>query len=167
MLNSETVANYFLQKSFDTGVQVTQMKLLKLVYIAHGWHRGYFSKNLINDAVQAWRHGPVIPDLYRKIKQYGRSSIDAPIPGYGLPGDGTPENEPPEELTMALLDKVWDTYGKYSGIKLSALTHLPDTPWDKIWSQSGGDNYSGAIIPNELIEEHYKAKIASSAAANG
>lgn len=77
MLNSEAVANYFIQKSFDTGIGLTPMKLLKLVYIAHGWHRGYFSENLINDAVQAWRYGPVIPDLYRKVKGYGRRDIDS------------------------------------------------------------------------------------------
>lgn len=161
MMHSETVANYFIQKSFDTGVELTQMKLLKLVYIAHGWHRGYFSTNLINDAVQAWRYGPVIPDLYRKIKHYGRRPIDAPIDNYGVPGDGSPGNECPDEQTLALLDKVWDVYSDCSGVELSALTHRKGTPWDKVWKESGGDNYRGAIIPNELIESHYKERISS------
>lgn len=160
-MHSETVANYFIQKSFDTGVELTQMKLLKLVYIAHGWHRGYFSSNLINDAVQAWRYGPVIPDLYRKIKHYGRRSIDAPLEGYGLPNDGDPGNACPNEQTIALLDKVWEIYSRHSGVELSALTHRPDTPWDKVWKDSGGAEYSGAIIPNELIERHYKERIGS------
>ncbi len=157
MLDSEVVANYFIQKSFDTGVPLSQMKLLKLVYIAHGWHRGYFSQNLIKDAVQAWRYGPVIPDLYRKISHYGRRTIDAPIPNYGVPGD--PQNPVPHQSTLALLDRVWNSYKQYSGVQLSAMTHQNGTPWDRIWRESGGDNYSGAIIPNELIEQHYKDKI--------
>lgn len=159
MLDSEVVANYFIQKSFDTGVPLSQMKLLKLVYIAHGWHRGYFSQNLINDAVQAWRYGPVIPDLYRKISHYGRGMIDAPIEGYGLPGDA--HNPLPNDNTLALLDRVWERYKQFSAIELSAMTHQRGTPWDAIWKSSGGDNYSGAIIPNELIDRHYKQKISA------
>lgn len=157
MLSSESVANYFIKKSFDKGVPLSQMKLLKLVYIAHGWHRGYFSKNLINDAVQAWRYGPVIPDLYRKVKHYGHRTIDAPIEGYGVAGEGA--NVPPDQHTIALLDRVWDIYSPYDGVQLSAMTHQPNTPWDQTWRSSGGDNYCGAIIPNELIEQHYKQKI--------
>lgn len=160
-MHSETVANYFIRKSFDTGVELTPMKLLKLVYIAHGWHRGYFSSNLINDAVQAWRYGPVIPDLYRKIKHYGRNAIDAPIDNYGVPGDGNLGNEYPDAQTPALLDKVWDAYSNCSGVELSAMTHQQGTPWDEVWKSSRGDNYSGAIIPNELIEKHYKERIIS------
>lgn len=159
MLNSEAVANYFIQKSFDKGVALSPMKLLKLVYIAHGWHRGYFSKNLINDAVQAWRYGPVIPDLYRHVKHFGKCDIDAPIEGYGVAGDAN--NPPPDQHTLALLDRVWEIYSGYGGVQLSAMTHQPGTPWDQIWRSSGGDNYRGAIIPNELIEQHYKQKISA------
>lgn len=159
MASSESVANYFIQKSFDTGVPLTPMKLLKLVYIAHGWHLGYFHAPLINDGVQAWRYGPVIPKLYRQIKHYGRGEIDAPLFGHGKLGDGS--EPPPHEQTLPLLDRVWEVYSQYDGVRLSAMTHLPDTPWDKVWRASGGDNYSGAIIGNDLMEEHYRGKIAA------
>jgi len=156
--SSEAVANYFIQRSFNTGVELTPMKLIKLVYIAHGWHLGYFSQNLINDAVQAWKYGPVIPDLYRKVKWFGRNAIDAPIEGYGTVGD--PANPLPNPHTLSLLDHVWKNYAHYDGLNLSAMTHQRGTPWDTTWSQRGGSEYLGAIIPNELIERHYKEKIA-------
>lgn len=156
MLPSEVVANYFLEKSFDEGVPLTQMKLLKLVYIAHGWHRGYFKTNLINEAVEAWRYGPVIPDLYRKIKQYGRRTIDAPIDDY----PSIQDMPLPHESTIALLDHVWNSYKHLDGIQLSALTHELGTPWDTSWKQGGGSAYSGQIIANELIQQHYENKIA-------
>ncbi len=164
MLPSESVANYFIQKSFDSGIPLTPMKLIKLVYIAHGWHRGYFSQNLINDAVEAWRYGPVIPDLYRKVKWWGRHHIDAPIEGYGVAGDW--QNPPPNPHTTALLDRVWDSYAGHDGITLSTMTHQFDTPWDQIWRRDGGSEYRGAIIPNELIEQHYRQKI-EDASRNG
>ncbi|MFK3799943.1 MULTISPECIES: Panacea domain-containing protein [unclassified Pseudomonas] len=162
MLSSEAVANYFIQKSFEKGVDVTPMKLIKLVYIAHGWHRGYFSESLIGDAVQAWKYGPVIPELYRKIKHHRRNPIDASIPGYGIAGDAN--NPVPHLRTLELLDKVWNIHGKHDGLQLSALTHQPDTPWDRTWRLAGGDQYQGAIIPNEWIDQHYKEKIEASKA---
>ena len=66
------VANFFIQKSIETGLEVTPMKLLKLVYIAHGWSLGLFGEPLIDEAVVAWTYGPVIPDLYKVLKDYGR-----------------------------------------------------------------------------------------------
>lgn len=155
MLPSEVVANYFLEKSFDEGVPLTQMKLLKLVYIAHGWHRGYFETNLINEAVQAWQYGPVIRDLYFKIRHFGRNVIDAPIDGY--PPIQTLDL--PHEQTLALIDHVWDSYKDKGGLELSALTHEANTPWDITWKECGGNTFAGAIIPNELIQQHYKEKI--------
>jgi len=157
-VDSEAVANYFIQKSFDTGIPLSQMKLLKLVYIAHGWHRGLYDSNLINDCVQAWKYGPVIPDLYRKLKHYGRNMIDAPIPGFGVAGDE--DNPCPHEHTIELLDEVWRVYSGFSPLQLSAITHQPNTPWDITWNGHKGSEYFGAIIPNELIGKHYKEKLA-------
>lgn len=151
MALTESVANYFIQKSFETGVPLTPMKLIKLVYIAHGWHRGYFSKNLIDDAVEAWQYGPVIPELYHKVKRYGRGAVTGAIEGYGVLGDD--HNPFPEENTRVLLDNVWQNYGRYDGLNLSAMTHQPGTPWDQTWNTTKG------IIPNQLIEQHYKGKI--------
>lgn len=158
-LSSESIANYFIQKSFEEGVNLTQMKLLKLVYIAHGWHLGYFDQPLISDAVQAWQYGPVIPKLYRKISKYGRRTIDALIEGYGVICDGQQENTPPHESTIPLLNKVWETYSGLSGIQLSTMTHQNDTPWHYAWIEAKGSPYSGTIISNELIRQHYKRKV--------
>lgn len=155
MLPSEVVANYYIQKSFDTGVPLSIMKLLKLVYIAHGWHRGYFSENLINDSVEAWKYGPVIPDLYRKLKHFGRRTIDSPIDGY----PPIQACQLPSQFTIALLDRVWDQYSQKDGIQLSALTHQKGTPWEQVWNDRGGSEYMGAIVPNDLIDQHYKQKI--------
>lgn len=159
-MNSETVANYFLKKSFDTGIPLTQMKLLKLVYIAHGWHCGFFGSNLIDDGVEAWKYGPVIPILYRQLKHHGRSTIDSLIRGFGIAGDES--NPCPESLTIAVLDEVWRVYSGFTPLQLSNITHQPDTPWDTVWNKNGGSEHKGAIIPNKLIGEHYKQKLEQS-----
>lgn len=158
-VSSESVANFFLQKSFDTGIAITPMKLIKLVYIAHGWHLGYLDQALINDAVEAWQYGPVIPDLYHKVKAYGRRTITAPVDNNGVIGDE--QNPPPNENSLALLERIWEVYGKHDGVQLSALTHQPKTPWDITWQAGGKDHYAGFLISNETIKEHYKRKISA------
>jgi len=45
------VANYLIGKAHSEGDRITVMKLLKLVYIAHGWSLGLTGKPLIGEEV--------------------------------------------------------------------------------------------------------------------
>ena len=54
------VANFMLDKADQEGRPVTQMKLLKLVYIAYGWYLSLVNKKLFSEEIYAWKHGPVI-----------------------------------------------------------------------------------------------------------
>ena len=129
------------------------MKLLKLVYLAHGWNLGFTSEPLISEQVQAWQWGPVIPALYHEIKEYK----DRPIPADVIPA---PEMLEPDIVTP-LLDAIWNAYSKFSGAQLSTITHEPGSPWFKVWNEQDGRNKRGAIIPNSLIEEYYKERTTS------
>lgn len=155
MENPLAVANYFIQKSFDTGKELTPMKLVKLVYIAHGWHLALTDKPLINEAIQAWKYGPVINSLYHKFKPYGNEQIAKTEDEYkGLQLITPNVNETRKEF----LDKIWEVYGNSNGIELSSLTHQPSTPWDIVWNRQGGKDGKSVIIPNDLIKLHYKEK---------
>jgi len=156
------VANYFIQKSFDTGEEMTPMKVLKLVYIAHGWNLGIKSEPLISEAVQAWQYGPVIETVYHKFKDYGNKQITSLGSNFGF-GITTPVIQ--DKKNESILDKVWDVYKKYNGLQLSTLTHQSGTPWDIIWNQESGAHRKSAIIPNDLIQAHYKMKIQNNGAA--
>lgn len=139
------VAQYILTRCAQKGDgDVTPMQLIKLTYIAHGWMLGLTGKVLLDEQVEAWQYGPVIPTLYHAIKHY-RS-----LPVRSLPA-------PQVEFTAverSILDQVVDIYGKFTGIQLSAMTHQPGTPWEISWSRAG----KNAAIPNDLIETYYKAK---------
>src|SRR5438093_6238406 len=110
------IANYFIEKSAETGVPLSPMKLIKLVYLAHGWHLALTGKPLITEPIEAWKYGPVIASLYHVFKRYGNGNlpITAKVSTAVLPDD-------PD--LKKLLDKVWDSYGKYSAVQLSTLTH--------------------------------------------
>lgn len=141
--STETIANYFIKKHSEEG-QLTPMKLLKLVYISYGWYLATFgSKKLVSEKPVAWRHGPVFPFLYSKLKDYGKSFVKEPIYSF--------KSEEINEEDALFLDKIWNIYGEKDGIYLSALTHQENTPWSLTYPR--GENI---IIPDELIEKHYK-----------
>lgn len=144
MHDSRTVANRLLTLAEARGDTLTPMQLLKLTYITHGWNLGLYGRPLIRDDVQAWRYGPVIPRLYNAVKDFRGKPVRGPI---ATPGD--------DRLTVAdedIVRQVYGIYGDKSGPALSRLTHAPGTPWALTYVAEE----FGIVIPNDLIEDHYK-----------
>jgi uncharacterized phage-associated protein len=126
------------------------MKLVKLVYIAHGWSMGLGHGPLISEEPQAWQYGPVVPSVYFKFKEFGRDAI--------------PKNEADRILTTStlteeqktLIGEVWEAYKDLTGGQLSTMTHQAGSPWHQVW-EGGGKDRRGVAIPDALIEEHYRS----------
>ncbi|MGS1078388.1 Panacea domain-containing protein [Pseudoxanthomonas beigongshangi] len=153
-----TIANYFLEKASQEGRVLTPMQLLKLVYIAHGWHLGFYKTPLINERVEAWRYGPVIPSLYKKVKRFGSKGVDGPLQTGILPWEHEKEVD---GTVQKLLDSVWQGYGHFGGIKLSEMTHMKGSPWWRAWNDLGGMHQSHAPLDDAVIQEFYELKIAA------
>lgn len=120
------------------------MKLMKLVYIVHGWHLGIVGEDLFQNRIEAWKYGPVIPDLYHATKQFGRGDIPFDLIG------GTDDNM--NNQTSDFIDSVVKQYGDLSAFQLSALTHKSGSPWEQVYSS----HKIGTEIPDSLITSHYK-----------
>src|SRR5690349_21009730 len=69
------IAYAFVKKGIDEGKFVTQMKLQKLVYFAQGYHLAKYNTPLIKENFQAWKFGPVVPEIYQDFKLYGSKLI--------------------------------------------------------------------------------------------
>ena len=148
------VANYFIAKSLSSGTPLAPMKLIKMVYIAHGWHLARKGEPLLNEGVQAWKFGPVIETLYHKVKRFRDQQITSLISVQTPYGTQTPTVEDGE--TRRFLDNVWNAYARYDGLQLSTLTHRPDTAWYEVWHKRDGKSERRSLIPNDLITEHYR-----------
>ena len=125
------IANFFIKKGVDDKKQVDHLKLQKLMYYAYGWNLAITDgERLFNEKFAAWAYGPVIESIYHWFKGWGRSPIDS-LAGMVVGGVITyPQVEPTNTETYSLLQKIWQTHGKYSGIELSNETHEPGSPWD-------------------------------------
>lgn len=154
--SSKSVANYFLELAKASGETISPMKLQKLVYYAHGWYAGYTGTPLIDETVEAWQYGPVISSLYHEFKQFGAGSITSKALDFD--GGSFYEVRPPDDQAIQkFLKNVWDSYGKYTGLKLSEFTHSIDGPWDVTWKESNGTR--GSDIPFDRIKSHFAAAV--------
>jgi uncharacterized phage-associated protein len=142
MLQDTAVANYFINRGRGEGIELTNMQVQKLVAIAHGFYLAIFGNPLIRENLKAWQWGPVIPDLYHRLRKYGAQPITEPL-NHVEPTPST--GDVPE-----LLDAVWKGYKDRSAAQLSGLTHQPGTPWSLTWH-----NDPFGVIPEELIKKHY------------
>ena len=146
--DSRGVANVILRYANDAGKKLTPMQLIKLVYLANGWSLAFLGRPLINEDVQAWQYGPVIPNVYRAFNRYG----SAPITDYAkqmftdlaYPADL-------DEDEKKVVHAVVNSYGHIHAFQLSAKMHEPGTPWTKTFNEKGP--YS--VIPPSLIKEHF------------
>lgn len=157
VFNPKSIANYFLDLAKASGKPISPMKLQKLVYYAHGWYAGYTRQPLINEAVEAWQYGPVIPSLYHEFKRFGSGQIH----GKAMIFDNVGVREAPTPSDPAIctfLNNVWNSYGPYEGITLSEMTHASGTPWDVTWSECQG--VRGADIPFERISNWFGEAVA-------
>jgi uncharacterized phage-associated protein len=160
--DAAAIANWFLEKGNAEGETATPMKLQKLVFFAHGWHLALMDKPLVNEKVQAWPYGPVIPSLYHELKQYGNNQVTRPVCVICRDSDGKavairPTVAIEDTQTRDLLEAIWTVYGKpYSGIQLSNMTHLPGTPWQTIHKENKGRIPPDTEIPETVIKDYFK-----------
>jgi len=153
------VANYFLDLAKAKGIGLDPMKLQKLIYFAHGWHLAlYDGAPLIDEQIQAWDYGPVVSSVYHEFKKFGARPIDQLGTDFDLAKDEivTPRIALHDKQTIALLDKIWEVYGRYTGVQLSNLTHETGSPWAQIRNENKVLRSVG--IPDEVIRKDFEAK---------
>ncbi|MBL9164425.1 MAG: SocA family protein [Planctomycetaceae bacterium] len=174
--SADAIANFFLDKAAEEQLGLSPMKLQKLVYFAHGWHFAINGTPLINEQVEAWKFGPVIRSLYHEFKSAGNQAITERAYRHEvLKKDGRlnfrqwvaavdQEARSPEETSeiVAFLNRIWDVYGRYTGVQLSRLTHLAGSPWDTVCKAWNGDPPKGTDIPQDLIREYFSKLSAES-----
>jgi uncharacterized phage-associated protein len=167
------VANYFLELAEKEGKQLTPMQVQKLVYFAHGWHLALTGRPLIEEQVEAWTYGPVIPALYHAFKEFGGGPIEGRATELRVdvnPATGrrtilrvvtpTLDNEcevADLEYIKSLVKRVWEVYGEWSAVQLSQMTHEPGGPWDVTHSQN--PDRKGTDIADQVIREYFLKKV--------
>lgn len=133
------VADFFIATANEGDPEeddgMTNMKLNKLLFFAQAASIQRFGRPLFDAPLEAWKYGPVVRDVYRAFKNYGRNSIAKPAKPFDW------KTVDPETLT--LLCDVYRAYARdYSAIGLMQVTHQPDTPWSDVYEPDQDETIS-------------------------
>jgi len=145
VLSCFNVADYFIWLANETGSFVSNLKLQKLVYYAQAWHLALYGTPLFQEDFQAWVHGPVIPALYQKYRNFGWQPILE---------DANPEL--PKEV-QDFLNEVAEEYFACDAYELEQMTHI-EAPWNRARGDLQTDAPSNAVINKEWMKEYYASR---------
>lgn len=126
--------------------QVTNLGLQKILYIAQmlfmGEHGG---ARLVDAEFEAWDYGPVVPEVYRRVRMFGANPIQDVFFGMPLINDGLRE--------MHLHNVATFLAGKKPA-ELVAITHWKDGAWAKNYRPGA----RGIPIPDRDILDEYRRR---------
>ena len=128
MITALNVANTILFAGAKDKIDISPMKLQKLIYILYKEYLKKTNKKLFNDKFCVWRYGPVITEVYMAFKKYGSK----PITDFYYSDDKivSVAINPGTEI-YDVFNHVWHLYKECDGISLSLMTHKEDTAWFK------------------------------------
>lgn len=122
------VAACIVRSAAHRKIDIDHLKLQKLLYYTQGWHLALNDSPLFPEQIQAWVHGPVVPQVFKALREHGWNRI--PESALGVPCS--------EDLE-GFVSEVLDAYGPLSGRELERLSHS-EQPWK---------NARGVLAPHE------------------
>ncbi len=152
------IANYFIELAQKDKKDIRPLKLMKLVYIAHGYILAVLDKPTDGaklEKVEAWQYGPVFPSVYYSFKQYGREPIDKATTVLNFDKVGEDGFITTPNLSCAnekkVCEFVWRNYGqKFSDSELVSKLHMDGTPWKEFYKQG-----LNVVIPDKATKRYY------------
>jgi uncharacterized phage-associated protein len=129
-----------------SGWSLSNLKLQKLLYLAHMIYMGNNNARLIDGTFEAWDYGPVLPEVYNEARPYGSGSIKS----------GFWQAIPTMDAGRAnYLDNAYDQLGRLSSAKLVDMTHQPYGAWYKAYEPG----YYHIRIRDKDILDEYNARL--------
>lgn len=126
---------------------VSNLEVQKILYLAHMFHMGvHGGAPLINEPFEAWDYGPVVPELYHRMKTFGSGPVQNVFHWIPLVDMASPE-------FLSLRDASEGTK------KMRASQLVANTHWTGgAWASTYRPNMAGLKIPNATILNEYRAR---------
>lgn len=145
------VARYVVNRSIEIGYPCSNLKLQKLLYFIQRAYLYIYERPCFKDDIEAWKYGPVVPEVYRNFRMFGSTGIPK-IEKYLKYSRETMkfdtvlfENDLFEGADIELFDYIVDVYKEVSPLKMVELTHR-QYAWIDTFKRG-----ESSIISNDLI----------------
>jgi len=142
---AQQVAECLIVVSYEKQNPVSNLKLQKLLYYSQAWHLALFKTHLFEEEIEAWVHGPVVPQVFRLYRDCKWNPI-------AYPGISSKPAYVPH------LEEVWRVYGNFRAFDLERLTHSED-PWKIARAGLPPDASSNKIISKPSMQEYYSSRL--------
>jgi len=137
-----------LEKAEEFGLSLTNLKLHKLLYLAHGLMLAKYDRPLLEgEPFAAWKYGPVVESLYHDLKVFGASKINAD--SSFISNWKSLDGETDEVTAIAAILKQ---FGTKSAGALIDTTHRSDGPWHAVFEE----NTPNVKIDDDEIKNYFK-----------
>jgi uncharacterized phage-associated protein len=152
MYDARAVANVMLAFADNDGVRLSNLKLQKLLYLAHGYLLVAHGRPLVKDGFEAWAYGPVSRTAYHAFKQFD----DLPITNRARrfdPVKGSYEDigVDVDEIAVFAIEEVVRVFGGWPEFELVEFTHQPGSPWRITVDEAQTAANVGMVIDDALI----------------
>lgn len=142
------VAATILSECRLLNIEVSNLKLQKLLYYCEAWSLALENESLFPDDIEAWVHGPVVSSVFHRYKDYRW----APIP--------EPKTNPTSDKEIREhVGAVLEAYGKFPAFQLERLTHS-EKPWMDARKGLEPDMPSRQTIDRNTMKEFYSRQLA-------
>lgn len=152
-VTSKRVAQSFIALAQNQGHKLTNLRLQRLVIIAHGVHLAYFDAPLFCEKLMAWDFGPVEPLLYNTLQPIGNGVVSESFLGSDVDLLKT------HHSCSQAIRATWEAYRSMSDVDIGRCVNANGGPWDIIWRLHEQRYHE---IPNGLFKLYYEPMIKKS-----
>jgi uncharacterized phage-associated protein len=159
-MKAQDISDYLIVYNDFKGDLLTNKKLQKLLYYVEAWALVY-TGSLIDEDFEAWVHGPVVGDVYRRFKNRGYAPILYEYPKDSSSSDVLLDLEKKFGINAdqkELIETVLEKYGSMSSFQLEMLTHS-EKPWLEAREGLGATEHSEKRINKKTMAEYYKSLV--------
>ena len=146
-IDPKLIANSILRRAFAERINVTPMKLQKLMFFTACLYQRHTRRRLLTESFQPWKSGPACGAVYGEFASFGGN----PIAEYAKDaiGDAYAADERSSPELKQAIDTVWDHMKNLPAVTLSRITHLSGSAWSK-----AVENKSRFVGNVDMAEDH-------------
>lgn len=134
---------------FENLEEITPLMLQKLLYYIQGIFMVNYNRPMFAENCEAWKHGPVYPQVYFLFKKFRYNPIEDERFSLLKGKENVLSKEEKEVIQL-----VAKTFGTYGGKALEIITHK-EKPWCEARNGLAEDMPSNAVIDKEDIFNYF------------